>query len=372
MKRTALILTMAVGIMLPSISAAPPVRIKDITEVAGEHTNKLTGFGLVSGLNGTGGSGPITKQIALQMLQKLGVRADPRLVANIQRSQEKTDNISIVTVTAELPPHSKPQQRIDVLVSALDDATSLQGGTLIQTLLTGVDGTVYAIADGAISVDGGSFGGLASTVTKNHPTTGRIPGGAIIEVEVPTTIFREQGFAFLLRDSDYETATRVADEINSVAFGSAIVLDPTTIAVQLPADALAQPYGFVAMCQNLEVEPDVVARVVINERTGTVVVGENVRLSSVAITHGNIIVSTVETPQVSQPLPFSDGETVVVPNTTVDVAEQDAVLNLIDQTATVGDIATSLNALGVTPRDLSAIFQMLKESGALHAELQFK
>jgi len=371
MFRTTLILTVALLAGLPSALATPPVRVKDITELRGEHTNKLTGYGLVTGLNGTGGSSPLTKRLAILGLQNLGLRGDPRILANIQQAQEKTDNLSVVVVSAEIPPHAKRQQRVDVVVSAYDDAESLQGGMLMQTLLTGVDGTVYAIAGGQVSVDGGIFGGAAATVTKNHPTRGRIPNGAVIEEEIPTNVFHDQQFELLLREPDYETATRIAREINKTTGGLASVVNPATIAVQMPIDALAEPYGFVAACQQLTVEPDTVARVVINENTGTVVVGQNVRLSGVAITHGNIIVSTVETPGVSQPAPFSEGETVVVPNTTVDVTEQEAVLNVIEDSATIGDIAASLNALGVSPRDLSAIFQALKTSGALHAELHF-
>ncbi len=354
------------------LAREPLVRIKDITQVAGEHANVINGFGLVNGLAGTGGTSPTTKMFALQVLQKMGNRADPTLRENIQRSQEKTDNMSVVMVQAILPPHAKRGQKIDVIVSAFDNSKSLQGGVLIESELFGVDGQVYAIASGPVSLNGGDFGGKSATVTKNHPTTGRIPLGAVIEGEVPCTIFDGDVFKLLLRSPQYLTADRISKAINLYSPGSAATIDPATVAVRIPPDAGADPFRFLAECQELTVEPGNSARVIINERTGTIVIGSDVKLSQVAITHGNLIVSTVETPEVSQPNPFSQGETKVVPRTSVDVTEQNSMLNVIEQNATVGDLAASLNALGVSPRDLSSIFQMLKESGALHAELELK
>jgi flagellar P-ring protein precursor FlgI len=361
-------------LLVANIASAgnPMVRIKDITTLKGEHPNAISGFGLVYGLAGTGGSSPTTKQFALQVLQKMGNRANPLMRENIQQSQEKTDNMSVVRVQVVLPPHAKEGQRIDVIVAAFDNAKSLNGGILAETELMGVDGEVYAIASGPVSLNGGDFGGAASSVTKNHPTTGRIPMGGVIEAEVPVRIFEGEIFTFLLRAPQFATADRVCKAINMYSPGSSAVIDPATIAVRLPSSALVEPYRFIAECQELKVEPSTVARVVINERTGTIVFGADVRLSQVAITHGNLIVSTVETPEVSQPAPFSEGETTVVPRTATDVLEQKAAINVIDETVTVGDLATALNALGVSPRDLSSIFQMLKESGALHAELEIK
>lgn len=350
----------------------PMVKIRDISQLKGEQMNTVTGFGLVNGLAGTGGSSPTTKQFALQVLQKLGNRADPSLRENIQRSQEKTDNMSVVMVQAMLPPHAKQGQRIDVIVSAFDNAKSLQGGVLIETPLLGTDGEVYAIASGPVSLNGGEFGGNAATVTKNHPTTGRIAGGGIIEGEVPCTIFEGDVFHLLLNSPSYATADRVSKALNLYSPQCSAVADPATVAIRIPGNALGDPYRFIAECQELMVEPGMIARVVINERTGTVVIGSDVKLSQVAITHGNLIVSTVETPEVSQPNPFSGGDTTVVPRTSVDVTEQGGAINVIDQNITVGDLAASLNALGVSPRDLSSIFQMLKESGALHAQLEMR
>ena len=352
--------------------SGPRVRIKDITTIRGEHPNTISGFGLVTGLAGTGGTTPTTKQFALLLLQKMGNRADPAMRENIQRSQEKTDNMSVVRVTVVLPPHAKNGQKLDVLVSAFDNARSLNGGVLSETVLEGVDGTVYAIASGPVSLNGGDFGGKASSVTKNHPTTGRVPMGAIVEEEIPCRIFDGDVFHFLLRNPQYATADRMSKAINQYSPGSAAVLDPATVAVRLPSSALGDPHRFISECQELTVVPGNTARVVINERTGTIVFGSDVKLSKVAITHGNLIISTAETPEVSQPNAFSEGETTVVPRTSVDVMEQPGVISVIEETVTVGDLASSLNALGVSPRDLSSIFQTLKESGSLHAELELK
>lgn len=356
-------------ILCSPLMAQQKVRIKDVTTVAGEHHNVLTGMGLVVGLAGTGGTGPTTKQFAINMQQKLGNRADPRLRENIQQSQDKTDNMSVVSVRAILPPHFKKGQKIDVIVSTFDNAKSLQGGVLLDTELTGTDNVVYALASGPVSTNGGEFGGQAATVTKNHPTTGRIPQGASVEEEVPCTIIENDVFRLNLINPDYSTANNMCQAINMFAPQCAAVIDPATVAVRLPSDAAAEPFRFISQCQELMVEPNIVARVLINERTGTIVMGANVRLSQVAITHGNLIVSTAETPEVSQPAPFSEGETTVVPRTTVDVTEEGAVINVLEQNATVGELAASLNALGVSPRDLSVILQMLKESGALHARI---
>ena len=350
----------------------PQVRIGDVTQVAGEHPNQLVGYGLVTGLAGTGGSGTITKRLVITLIQRLGLRADPRLRQFIRQAQEKTDNVSAVMVTATLPPHAKRGQTIDVLVSTLDDAESLAGGVLISTPLTGVDGEVYALASGPISINGGEFGGNASTVTINHPTTGRISGGAVIENEVPSTIFHEGRFSLHLRDPSFENARRIAEAINLTAPGAASVLDPATVSVIVPYERFSSPHEFVAMCQEQLFVPDGPARVVINERTGTVIVGANVKVSNVAIAHGNLIVTTVENPQVVQPAPFSEGTTEIVPRTEVQAGREQGFLNVVNEPTTVGDLAASLNALGVTPRDLSVIFQMLKENGALHAALELK
>ncbi|MBL8816290.1 MAG: flagellar basal body P-ring protein FlgI [Planctomyces sp.] len=357
-----------------SIAAAdsPSVRVKDITTLAGEHPNVLTGTGLVVGLPGTGGSSEITKRFAMQLNQALGQRADPLLRENIRNSQEKTKNMSVVMVTLTLPPYAKAGQRFDVIVATQDDATSLNGGLLLETTLSGADGEVYAIASGPISTNGGEFGGEAATVTKNIATTGRVPRGAIVEEEIPVNICESGVVKFLVNRPQLETARRIATAMNELCPRCARVIDPAAVAVRIPREMSDDPTEFVAMCQDLMVQPDTNAYVIINERTGTIIIGKDVRLSEVAITHGNIIISTVESPEVSQPAPFSEGETVVVPRTSTDVVEEGGTINVIDSNKSVHDLAASLNALGVTPRDLSSIFQMLKESGALHAEVEIR
>ena len=349
------------------------VRIGDLTTVNGVRKNQLTGMGLVTGLNGTGGQSPVTRRFALNMLQRFGVRSDPALRARIETdTAQRTDNISVVTVTAELDAFDKPGTQIDVLVSTFDDAESLQGGQLIMTPLFGADGEVYAVASGAISIGGFSFGGTAAKVQKNHPTTGRIPNGAIVELETCHTIGQNGRVQLNLNSPSYETARRMAVEINKKYPQSAIPIDAATVDVIVPFAMQPAVSEFIAHVGSLTIVPDVPARVVINERTGTVIVGEHVQLSRVLITHANLAVSTVESPQVAQPAPFSQGETVTVPRTEVFVEEETTPLSVIESTTTVGELAQALNALGVAPRDLSSIFQQLKESGCLHAELEFK
>lgn len=370
MKWISKIAAVTVLLLCPTSYAQQRVRIQDITAIKGEHPNRLTAMGLVVGLAGTGGTGPTTKLFAVNLQQKLGNRADPMLRENIQRSQDKTDNMSVVVVTAELPPHFKPGQKIDVIVSTFDNAKSLQGGVLVETELTGPDNVVYVIASGPVSTNGGEFGGNAATVTKNHPTTGRVALGGVIENEVPVNIVEQETFQLNLHDPDFTTANRMCQAINLFSPRSASVSNAGAVKVRIPSDALADPFLFISECRELLIEPPMISKVVINERTGTVVMGSSVKLSQVAITHGNLIVSTVETPEVSQPAPFSDGETTVVPRTSVDVTEEGATINVLEQNSTVGELAASLNALGVSPRDLSTILQSLRRAGALHAEIE--
>ncbi len=365
----AVVAALLMPLILSVANAAPPVRIKDITTVGGEHENILTGQGLVVGLAGTGGNSPTTKFNALNLMQGLDLRSEPLLREQVQRSQEKTNNMSTVVVSAILPPHVRAGQKLDVMVAAFDDAKSLAGGALVQTTLTGVDGEVYAIASGPVSLNGGDFGGQSASVVKNHPTTGRIAAGALVVAEVPTQVFHAGQFELNLNSPHYETAVRIAEQINQLVPEAAEVQSPSTVAVRVPVQYQRMPYQFVAMCQELTVVPDAVARIEINERNGTIVIGSEVRISQVAITHGNLFVRTVESPQVSQPAPFSNGDTTVVPRTDVEVTEQGGMISVLDETATVHDLATSLNALGATPRDLSSILQMLRKAGALHAEV---
>ncbi|TWT43016.1 Flagellar P-ring protein precursor [Thalassoglobus neptunius] len=352
---------------------ASEVRIQDITTIQGVQRNQLVGMGLVTGLDGTGGRSPVTRRFALNMLQRFGVRSDPSLRSIIERdTAQRTDNISVVTVTADLSSLDKQGSQIDVLVSAFDDAESLQGGQLIMTPLFGADGEVYAIASGPLSIGGFSFSGQGASVQKNHPTTGRIPNGAVVEMGVGSGVGCGGRVRLLLTDPSLETARRISDVINQKFPQSTIVGDAGSVEIWVPESFHGAIPEFLAIVEMMTVIPDVPARVVINERTGTIIVGEHVKLSKVLITHANLAVSTAESPEVSQPAPFSDGVTAIVPRTDIVVEEEDATIAVLEESVTVGELAQALNALGVAPRDLSSIFQMLKESGSLHAQLLFK
>lgn len=354
-------------------SAWATIRIKDVTTVGGVRINQLTGLGLVTGLNGTGGTSPVTRQFAANLTQRFGLRLGPMQRLAVEADTKlRTDNLSVVTVTANMPVFSRNGSQMDVIVSTFDDAESLQGGTLMVTLLYGVDGCVYAVASGPVSVGGFSFGGDAATVQKNYPTTGRVSGGATIEKEVPYQFGAFGQFRLHLRQPDFNNSSRIAQAINDRYPGTASAEDATTIRVLLPPEFHSDHVAFVGAVRSLTISPDLVAKIVINERTGTVIVGERVRISPVAITHANLAVITGETPEVSQPAPFSQGVTAVVPRTQLDVIEERRPVHVIPATSTVGDLAAALNVLGVTPRDLSAIFQQLRAAGALHAELDFQ
>lgn len=349
-------------------------RIKDITNVEGVHTNELSGLGLVAGLNGTGGTGTNTRELSANLMQKFGLRLDSLERLGVRRdTQVRTQNLSVVLVSTRLPAFSRVGSTLDVTVSAFDDAQSLAGGTLVQTPLIGLDRQVYAIASGPVSTASFSFAGQAAEAIKNHPTVGRIPNGATVKQEIPCHIDTTNPLHLLLTMADFGTAQRIATAINQVFPRTAHTIDAGTVQVHIPLQHQTNPVGFIAAIGALQVEPDAQAKVVINERTGTIVIGQNVTLSPVAVTHANLSVVTGERPEVSQPEPFrSGGETVVVPRTDLEVVEENNPITMIDEPATVGDLARALNALGVTPRDLSAIFQQLKEVGALHAHLEFK
>ena len=349
------------------------IRIKDITSIGGVRTNKLTGFGLVSGLNGTGGKSPVTRQLALAFIERQGQRADPalrRLIANDTR--QKTDNLSVVVVTAELPAFAKRGSKIDVVVSAFDDAKSLQGGILMLTPLRAVDGEVYVAASGPVSIGGFSFSGNAASVVKNHPTTGKITGGGQVERVVPTPIGNRGSFRLLLDREDFETARRIRQAVRDESSAYASIIDAGTIEVRLPREKQHDMISQIGVIRNIRIVPDTKARVVINERTGTVVIGENVKISKVAITHGNLAVINTENPIVSQPAPFSQGTTTPLDRTNQVVVEEKNPVSVVEASTTVGDLVRALNALGVTPRDLSSVFQQLKASGALHADLEYQ
>ncbi len=340
--------------------------------VAGARDNQLSGFGLVVGLAGDGDKSPIyTQQVLANMLQRYGI--------NIQSlvTQITAKNVAAVIVTANIPAFAKNGSRIDVQVSSIGDANSLQGGVLLQTPLIGADNKVYAVAQGPVAVGGfsvGNGGGGGASVTKNFPTVAQIVGGAIVEREIPTTIEFDRTVELLLRDPNFISASLTADAINQVFTNSATALDSTSVQVRMP-DGLAnnQLVDFIARLEDVEVTPDVPARVIINERTGTIVATDNIHISACAVACGNITVSIASTPVVSQPAPYSQGgKPVITSQTTTQVTENKSALVALPELPTVQKVAMALNSLGVTPRDMMAIFQAMKQAGALQADLEIR
>ncbi len=365
-KRSIGTVALAALFALATAASTHAARVKDITSLDGIRSNQLYGFGLVVGLAGTGSGSEFTSYVARNMLIKMGVGRG--------LSEVEADNIAAVVVTADLPPFAKEGTLLDVTVSAVDETESLRGGTLLLTPLTGADGNVYAVAQGPITVGGFVFKGAAATVQQGHPTVGRIPNGATVERETRTDFLQDGAFTLLLRTADFATATRIAAAVEDAELARAAVPDPGRVRVQIPPGAEGQAVmGLISRVQMLEVTPDSPAVVVINERTGTVVAGNDVSISTVAVSHGNLTVITQEMPQVSQPPAFSGGETEVVPRTTMRILEpalREGGLSVINKAATVQDVAAALNLLGASPRDIISIFQALEEAGALHAELR--
>jgi len=342
-------------------------RLKDIATIQGVRDNQLVGYGLVIGLNGTGDSlrnAPFTEQSMRAMLDNLGI-SPPAGAA-------RANNIAAVIVTADLPAFATPGARIDVNVSALGDATSLSGGTLIMTPLQGADGETYAMAQGNLVASGFSATGAGASTTQGVPTSARVPNGALVEREIEGTSFNKDHKMLLeLRQTDFSTAVRVTDIINIFAANRykqnvAVERDGKTISLTRPKNISTT--RFIAEIESLPIPTDEVARVVVDERTGTVVIGEKVRVSRVAISHGSLSVRISENDQVSQPEPFSDGETVVVPRTTIDAKEQDAKIAIVGATD-LDSLVNGLNQIGVKPSGIVAILQAIKTAGALHAEL---
>jgi flagellar P-ring protein FlgI len=379
-----LIILVIVGFCLPS--TAMSARIKDIAAIQGIRSNQLFGYGLITGLNGTGDKGGtgFTIQGLVNMLEKMGV--------HVNAADVKVNNIAAVMISASLPPFARIGQKIDVTVSSIGDAKSLLGGTLLMAPLTGVDGKIYALAQGPIAVGGYSSGGSAGGgVTKNHPTVARISGGASVEREIPLTLDHKKELTIMLTNPDFNTATRITSAIAS-QFGDSFItpIDSGTLKLKVPESYRNRIVSMIATIGNLEVMPDSVAKVIVNEKTGTVVIGENVRISRVAVAHGNLSIQIKESKNVSQPAPFSTnarggtqppaqldgvvvapgGATVVTPDTDVGVAEENNRLVMIPRGRTVGDLVRALNAIGVTPRDLITILQSMKAAGALHAKLE--
>ncbi|BAZ93853.1 flagellar P-ring protein [Thiohalobacter sp. COW1] len=339
-------------------------RVKDIATVAGVRDNQLVGYGIVVGLDGTGDKTPFTVQSVKSMLAQFGVK-----VPDDQRISLK--NAAAVTLSADLPPFAKKGQKIDITVSSIGDATSLRGGTLLMSPLRGADGQVYAIAQGNLVVGGLSAGGNdGSRITVNVPSVGRIPNGATVEREVLSPFMEGDSLTLNLHTPDFTTANRLARSINDlIGPDSARPMDAGAVSVNAPRDR-SQRVAFVSLLENLEVNPgEAPARVIVNSRTGTVVIGQHVRVMPAAVAHGNLTVTITEDPQVSQPAPLSEGETVVTPSTTVAVEEEDNRMFLFEPGVTLNDIVVAVNRVGAAPSDLVAILEALKQAGALRAEL---
>ena len=346
--------------------AAGAARVKDIANVKGVRSNQLIGYGLVVGLNRTGDKDrtEFTVQSLASMLARMGIGVDADAV--------EVKNVAAVMVTAELPPFSRTDSTIDAMVSSIGDAKSLEGGSLVMTPLFAADGSVYAIAQGPISVGGfAAGGGAGSSVQKNHPTVGRLANGAIVEREVEFTMDGESDLLIALSRADFTTALRTTRAINA-HFGGAVASarDPGSIRVSVPTRFRDNVVRFMAELESVEVVPDGIARVILNERTGTVVMGDAVRISTVAVAHGNLSISISARNEVSQPNALAEGETVEVRNEDVEASEDEAALTLVDGPVTIQELVQGLNAIGVTPRDLISILQAIKAAGALSADLE--
>lgn len=343
-------------------------RIKDISDIEGVRDNPLIGYGLVVGLNGTGdniSSMVFTEESLIGMLERLGV--------NTRDGKIKSKNIAAVMVTANLPAFARQGTKIDVMVSALGDAKSLQGGVLLVTPLLGADGEAYAIAQGPVAIGGFTATGAAQSVTKGVPTSGRIANGAVIEREIPFDFANQKSIKITLRNPDFTTASRITAAINSyLGSVAAKTLDSATVNLDLPPTKQDRLIQVLTDIEQLRVQPDQQARVVIDEKSGIIVIGENVRINPIAIAQGNLTIRITETPQVSQPAPFSTtGDTVVVPRTDIQVDEQSGnKLNILKGGVSLQELVDGLNALGVGPRDMISILQAVKAAGALQAEIE--
>lgn len=361
-RRIALLVIIA---CLALCAVARAARIKDLVIVEGGRDNQLVGYGLVVGLAGKGDSKlSFTVQSIANALQRFGI--------NIPANTIKSDNVAAVMITADIPAFAKPGAKIDVTISSIGDAKTLQGGVLLQTPLIGADKTVYAVAQGALAVGGfvgGEGGAGGATVQKNHPTVGIISGGALVEREIPAQIVKNNTVELLLLNADYASAARMAEAINGVFPGTALAKNASAVNVAVPEEYRDYEVNYIASLGAIELIPDTVARVVINERTGTIIATESVRISTVAISHGSLTISIASNLNVSQPAPLSRGETVVTPSTETTLTEQKGKFKVVDDFPTIQQVSSALNALGLTTRDMMSIFQSMKKAGALQAEL---
>jgi flagellar P-ring protein FlgI len=364
--RAARFVPLVIAAFLAWSPAASADKLRDLCDVMGARDNQLVGYGVVTGLNGTGDdvSAPFAAQSLRALLRRLGVQIDQR--------QVRLRNVAAVLVTATIPAFSRSGGRLDVTVSSIGNARSLRGGVLIQTPLRGADRRTYAVGQGALVLGGFSAsGGSGSSVTENSTATARVPGGALVEREIPTVFEKDGKIVLALRTPDFSTAQRIVEAVDK-AFGrgAARALDGGAVEVRAPSALRARPIELIAKVSDIDVEPVSIARVIINERTGTIVAGGDVRLRPVAIAQGGLTISVRETPVVSQPGPLSGGATAVVPDSQVDVNEKTPpTLTYVQGAASLADVATALSTFGVSPRELASILQALKTAGALRAEV---
>jgi flagellar P-ring protein precursor FlgI len=361
-KHIVAVIVLAAVILTPFTAEA--VRIKDIATFSGVRDNQLVGYGLVVGLNGTGDKkdSTFTMRSMVNMLENMGV--------SVKQQQLKPKNVASVMVTVKMPVSAKPGSKLDVTVSSLGDASSLLGGVLLMTPLKGIDGNTYALAQGALAIGGFSVGGAAATAQKNVTTVGLIPGGAIVERGIPFKFNSQDSLTLAMHAADFSTTNQVAERINAALGGNfARATDVSTVELSVPTDFKGNLVPLMASLENIEVMPDSAARVVVDEKTGTVILGRDVRISRVAVAHGSLQVVVSEGADVSQPAPFGQGSTVVVPRTDINAAEEQRNLNIVEG-ATLQELVDGLNSLGATPRDLISILRSLKAAGALHAALE--
>lgn len=347
-----------------SLSYLPAeMRIKDLAMLEGRRDNQLVGYGLVVGLAGDGDSNQAlyTVQSVANTLERFGVSVDPGSLIS--------KNVAAVMLTANIPAYAEQGSKIDVTISSIGDADSLSGGTLLQTPLLGADDSVYAVAQGAILLGGFFEGGGDATLQKNHPTVGTIPDGAIVEAEIPTTVIKDGALTYLLKNPDYASAVKLAERVNDFFPDAAQAYSPQGVRIRIPEAYGQNPVPFIASVESIKVEPDVMARVVMNERTGTIVATSAVRLSEIAVSHGNITVNIAKTPVFSQPNALAGGTTLQDEVTNLNVAETQGGFTYLDASPTLQELTTALNALGISPRDMMVILQTINKAGALHAEL---
>lgn len=363
MKKVLLHLILALLVSIISKDFAVAARLKDVADIEGVRGNQLYGYGIVIGLNGTGdGKVDFTTKSLSNMFERLGIRVDAKDI--------KVKNVAAVLLTSNLPAFARPGSKLDVTLSSIGDAKSIQGGTLLMSPLRGADGNVYAVAQGPVSVGGFAVEGGGDSAQKNHPTVGVITDGALVERGIPFDLFQSKKIRINLREPDFTTVNNVVAEINQhMGRPLAVAIDGGSIEVPIAGELMKDPIGLLSKLENIDVATDVGAKIIVNERTGTIIMGENVRVSRVALAHGNLSIAIRTENQVSQPGALSNGQTQTVSNTDVNVGEEKKSLSFLGGQVTLGELVNGLNALGATPRDLISIFAALKRAGALQAEL---